>query len=72
MIDMAVGIHPYHSVTTAWCRCGIRLSGASGGGGCAGLAVGFGLNSEPIENGLAGDADAAGAAVGDALAFLRA
>jgi len=38
----------------------------------AGLAVGFGLKSEPIENGLAGDADAAGAAVGDALAFLRA
>jgi hypothetical protein len=39
----------------------------------AGLAVGFGLKSDPIvENGLAGDADAAGVAVGDALAFLRA
>ena len=39
----------------------------------AGLAVAFGLNSEPIfENGLAGDADAAGVAVGDAPAFLRA
>ena len=37
----------------------------------AGLAVGFGLNSEPIENGLAGDADAAGVAAGDAPAFLR-
>ena len=37
-----------------------------------GLAVGFGLNSEPIENGLAGDADAAGAAVGEAPALLRA
>ena len=37
----------------------------------AGLAVGFGLNSEPIfESGLAGDAEAAGVAVGDA-AFLR-
>ena len=38
----------------------------------AGLAVGFGLNSDPIENGLAGDADAAGVAAGDAPAFLRA
>ena len=39
----------------------------------AGLAVGFGLNSDPIvENGLAGDADDAGVAVGDAPAFLRA
>ena len=37
----------------------------------AGLAVGFGLNSDPIfESGLAGDADAAGVAVGDAAAFL--
>jgi len=37
----------------------------------AGLAVRFGLNSDPIfESGLAGDADAAGVAVGDA-AFLR-
>ena len=39
----------------------------------AGLAVDLGLNSEPIfENGLAGDAEAAGVAVGDAPAFLRA
>jgi hypothetical protein len=38
----------------------------------AGLAVAFGLKSEPIENGLAGDADAAGAAAGDAAAFVRA
>jgi len=39
----------------------------------AGLAVAFGLNSEPIfESGLAGDADAAGVAVGDAPAFVRA
>lgn len=40
--------------------------------GAAGLAVGLGLNSDPIENGLAGDADAAGVAAGDAPAFLRA
>ena len=38
----------------------------------AGLAVGLGLNSDPIENGLAGDADAAGVAAGDAPALLRA
>ena len=38
----------------------------------AGLAVGLGLNSDPIENGLAGDADAAGVAAGDTPALLRA
>ena len=36
----------------------------------AGLAVGLGLNSDPIENGLAGDA--AGVAAGGAPALLRA
>ena len=35
----------------------------------AGLAVAFGLNSDPIENGLAGDADAAGLAAGETSAF---
>ena len=39
----------------------------------AGLAVAFGLNRFPIfESGLAGDADGAGVAVGDAPSFLRA
>ena len=37
----------------------------------AGLGVGFDLKNER-ENGLAGDADAAGVAVGEAAAFLRA
>jgi len=38
----------------------------------AGLAVAFGLNSDPSENGLAGDADgdAAGLAAGETSAFL--
>ena len=37
----------------------------------AGLAVAFGLNSEPIfESGLAGDADVAGLAAGETSAFL--
>ena len=39
----------------------------------AGLAVAFGLNRFPIfESALAGDADGAGVAVGDAPSFLRA
>ena len=39
----------------------------------AGLTVAFGLNRFPIfESGLAGDADGAGVAVGDAPSFLRA
>ena len=71
MINMAFGIHPYQTMTAAWCRGGISL-GRAGGGFAAGLAVGFGLNREPnLESGLAGEADAAGVAVGDALAFLR-
>ena len=59
-------------MTAAWCRSSISLGG-TGGGFAAGLAVGLGLKRFPIfESGLAGDADATGAAVGDAPSFLRA